>query len=251
MFHHPRKHAPVLSQPTTLAGSIGGIFFDKDGTLLDYAASWTPVNRRAAECAAMGDAELAARLLRIGGMDPSTGKISPDGVLASGSTTEIAATFIEGGAPYTLPALTHALDDLFRSAIGDVVPVTDLAALFGRLRGRGLKIGIGSNDSEQAIRATVERFDIGHLVDFIAGYDSGFGAKPAPGMIREFCRATDLMPSRIVVVGDSAPDMLMGHAAGAGLLIGVLTGTGTQATLGAHAKLCIDSIETLEQALFD
>jgi phosphoglycolate phosphatase len=238
------------SRPSDRA-RIGGVFFDKDGTLLDYAASWIPVNRRAADCAAAGDAKLAARLLRIGGMDPGTGLIAPEGILATGSTEEIAATWIDGGAPHPLPALTHALDDLFRSAVDDVVPVTDLAALFVRLRARGLRIGIGSNDSEQAIRATVARFGLAHLTDFFAGYDSGFGVKPAPGMILEFCRTVDLLPSRIAVVGDSAPDMLMGHAAGAGLLIGVLTGTGTQATLSAHAELCIDSIEALEKALFN
>jgi phosphoglycolate phosphatase len=242
---------PVLSQPSDHALSIGGIFFDKDGTLLDYAASWIPINRRAADCAAAGDAELAARLLRIGGMDPSTGRIAPEGILATGSTEEIAATWIDGGARQTLPALTHALDDLFRSAVDEVVPVTDLAALFVRLRARGLRIGIGSNDSEQAIRATVARFGIGHLTDFFAGYDSGFGVKPAPEMIFEFCRTVHLLPSQIAVVGDGAPDMLMGHAAGVGLRIAVLTGTGTRATLSAHADVCIDGIDALERALFD
>ena len=230
---------------------IRGIFFDKDGTLLDYAASWTPINRRAADCAASGDAELAARLLRLGGMDPGTGRIAPDGILATGSTEEIAAAFIEGGAPHALTELTRALDDLFRSAIDDVVPVTDLAALLDRLRARGLRIGIGSNDSEQAIRATAARFGFGHLIDFFAGYDSGFGAKPDPGMVLQFCRAVDLSPSQIAVVGDSASDLSMGRAAGAGFLVGVLTGTGTRATLEAHAQHCIDSIEALEELLFD
>jgi phosphoglycolate phosphatase len=242
---------PILSRRSDRAVSIGGIFFDKDGTLLDYAASWMPVNRRAADCAAAGAAELAARLLRIGGLDPRTGRIAPEGILATGSTEEIAATWIDGGAPHTLSALTRALDNLFRSAVDDVVPVTDLAALFVRLRAQGLRIGIGSNDSEQAIRATLTRFGIAHLTDFFAGYDSGFGAKPAPGMILEFCRTVDLLPSQIAVVGDGAPDMLMGHAAGVRFRIGVLTGTGTRATLSAHAELCIDSIEALEKVLFD
>jgi phosphoglycolate phosphatase len=239
------KHVPVARQLP-----IRGIFFDKDGTLLDYAASWTPINRRAAACASAGDAELAARLLWLGGMDPGTGRIAPDGILATGSTEEIAAAFIDGGAPHVLPALTRALDDLFRSGVDDVVPVTDLATLFGRLRARSLRIGIGSNDSEQAIRATAARFGFGHLIDFFAGYDSGFGAKPDPGMVLEFCRTVDLLPSEIAVVGDSASDLSMGRAAGAGFLIGVLTGTGTRASLEAHAQHCIDSIEALEGLLF-
>ena len=45
-FAHP--NSTVLSERCK---HIGGLLFDKDGTLLDYAASWMPVNRRAASLA--------------------------------------------------------------------------------------------------------------------------------------------------------------------------------------------------------
>jgi phosphoglycolate phosphatase len=50
--------------------------------------------------------------------------------------------------------------------------------------------------------------------DFVAGFDSGYGAKPDPGPLLAFARAVDLPPARIVMVGDSAHDMSAGRAAG-------------------------------------
>jgi len=54
----------------------------------------------------------------------------------------------------------------------------------------------------------------------------------------------------LAVVGDNAQDLLMGRAAGAGRVIGVLTGTGTYATLAPLADLCLASIAGIEAALF-
>ena len=45
-----------------MAPAIRAILFDKDGTLLDYAASWTPVNAAAVRLAARGEGDLAARI---------------------------------------------------------------------------------------------------------------------------------------------------------------------------------------------
>ena len=80
-------------------GTINGILFDKDGTLLDYAKSWLPVNRELARIAAEGDPELADRLLAACGMDPITGHVVPDSLLAAGNTEEIAEGLVRAGSP--------------------------------------------------------------------------------------------------------------------------------------------------------
>ena len=91
-------------------------------------------------------------------------------------------------------------------------PVCDLAALFAGLAGRGLALGIASSDSEAAVSATAERFGIAAQLDFLCGYDSGHGAKPEPGMVEGFCRATGLAADEVAVIGDSAHDMHMAAA---------------------------------------
>lgn len=229
---------------------IGGILFDKDGTLLDFTATWSAVNRRVAAFAAHGDPDLTDRLLRAGGADPETGVVAADSVLAAGNTVEIASVYIEAGAPFALEPLTAAIDALFTENATHVVPVTDLPALFRRLKARGLKLGIASSDSEAAIHRTAAHCGIDDLLDYVAGYDSGHGVKPHPGMLDGFCRATGLAPVEVAMVGDNTHDLVMGRAAGAGQVIGVLTGTGTTESLGPLADHCLPSIEHLDKLLF-
>lgn len=228
---------------------IAGILFDKDGTLLDYARSWVPVNYEVARIASRDDANLGAALLRAGGMDPETGFVAPDSLLAAGNTVEISAGMVEAGAPWTREALTTALDALFAHSAAYAVPVTDLGAFFTALRARGYKLGVASSDNEASIRRTAERFGFADCLDYVAGYDSGYGVKPEPGMIYGFCATTGLIPDQVVMVGDNNHDMHMGRNAGAGLTVAVLTGTGSRQSLAAASDHCLADITELPSLL--
>ncbi|PDT01839.1 haloacid dehalogenase [Rhizobium chutanense] len=233
------------------AAPIKGILFDKDGTLLDYDESWLPVNRELARIAAEGDPLLADRLLAACGMDPVTGHIVPDSLLAAGNTRQIAEGLVAAGSMVDVGELTVRLDELFSSAAEFSVPVTDLAGFFARLHGRGFKLGVASSDNERSIRQTAERFGFARYVDYIAGYDSGFGTKPEPGMLLGFCAATGLLPEEVAMVGDNNHDLHMGLNAGAGLRIAVLTGTGSRDSLAAAAHHVLDDITAIETLLPD
>lgn len=229
--------------------AIRGLLFDKDGTLLDYGASWPPINRDAALLAAGGDPALAARLLRSAGAAPDSGQAEADSLLAAGNTIELAQTWREAGSPLARGELVERLDALFQGAVARMVPVCDLAALFMRLRRRQLALGIASSDSALAVEATAAHFGLAPHLAFSCGYDSGHGVKPGPGMVLAFCRATGLAPGEVAVIGDNGHDMEMGHAAGAGLRIAVLTGTGTRETLTPLSHHCIASIAEIEEVL--
>jgi len=228
---------------------IAGILFDKDGTLLDFDASWGPVNRDVALMAADGDQALADHLLLACGMDPVSGEIVPDSLFAAGNTIEIAEGMINAGSPFMVEALVPKIDDCFARAAELSVPVTDLEPLFARLHGKGLRLGIASSDNERSIRVAAERFGILPYIDFIAGYDSGHGSKPEAGMVLGFCAATGLAPSEVAVVGDNNHDLHMGSNAGAGLKIGVLSGTGSRETLTPHSDMVLSNITELEAVL--
>ncbi|MFN7027709.1 MAG: HAD family hydrolase [Pseudorhizobium sp.] len=233
----------------TPPGEIRGILFDKDGTLILYDESWGPVNREAARIAAAGHQHLEPDLLIAAGMDPVSSHTRADSLLAAGNAAEIAAGFVAAGSPLPAAELTALLDALFVQATEYAVPVTDLRSLFSRLKARGLRLGIASSDNELSIRTTAQRFEIESDVDFIAGYDSGFGSKPEPGMVLGFCKATGIEPCCVAVVGDNNHDLIMAASAGAGLKIGVLTGTGTRESLEPHADFCLDSIGSIEALL--
>jgi phosphoglycolate phosphatase len=243
---------PSLIQPESLAekcAGIRGLLFDKDGTLLDYAASWTPVNRRAALLAAQGDPTLADHFLVLAGVEPVTGRAAADSVMSAGTAMDIARVWVDGGASFDSRSLAEALDDLFCNAVSDMIPVTDLPALFGYFQARGFRLGIASSDSEAAVWATTKVFGIADRLDFVAGYDSGHGTKPDPAVLAAFCQVTGLSPAETAVIGDNSHDVGMGRAGGAGLTIGVLTGTGTRESLSPLSDICLDSIGDMKALL--
>ena len=52
-------------------------------------------------------------------------------------------------------------------------------------------------------------------------------------------------PARTAVVGDAPADLRMARAAGAGLVVGVLTGVGGRADLEPLADVVVDSVAAL------
>lgn len=231
-------------------GAIRGVLFDKDGTLVDYAATWLPANLTAARQAAGGDEALATRLLAMAGYEPQSNRVTPGSALAAGTARDIARLWAPHLPGRDAASLAVELDAVFAGpGVEGAVPTTDLPALFERLKSRGLALGVATSDSAAALTATVERFGLGGYVDFLAGYDSGHGVKPEAGMARAFCRVCGLEPVESAVVGDNTHDLEMGRAAGFGLVIGVLTGTGTREVLSPLADRILDSIAELEDAL--
>jgi phosphoglycolate phosphatase len=148
-----------------------------------------------------------------------------------------------------LPRLRKEISSLLRiAALASLTPIGDPAALTRRLGLDGYRLGIVSNDSEESIRLQAEWLGILDDLDFIAGRDSGFGAKPDPGMIVAFSAAFGVSPTRIAVVGDTLADMLSAHAAGAAA-IGVLSGPAHGEDLCQHADYIIDTVEDLPDLL--
>jgi phosphoglycolate phosphatase len=230
--------------------AIKGILFDKDGTLLDYVATWMPLNHKAALAAAGGDQGLADRLLVAGGYDAAAERVRAGSLLAAGTNREIAACWA-GLMPGCDPEdLTRLVEQSFtEGGRHSATPVAELAPLLARLRARDLRLGVATSDSEAGAHATLAHFGVIELLDFLAGYDSGYAPKPSPNLVDGFCRATGLEAAEVSVVGDNLHDLEMGRAAGAGLVVGVLTGTSERSDLSPFADRVLESIVELEALL--
>ena len=68
----------------------------------------------------------------------------------------------------------------------------------------GLKIGIATNDLERSALRQIDALRVTAHVEFVAGYDSGHGGKPEPGMVLAFAEFLEVDPSRVAMVGDFA-----------------------------------------------
>lgn len=228
-----------------MAQTIKAVLFDKDGTLLDFDATWTPAYRSTALFAAAGDQDLADTLLARTGMDLATGASAAGSLLAAGNSAEIAEAWIGLGAGFDPDVLTAELDRVFVGRMHDAATLPGIPDAIESLHSAGFHLGVASSDSEAAIRAFLAGAGLSERMTFVTGYDTGFGPKPEPGMVRAFAEATGLPPSEICVIGDNTHDLEMARAAGAGLRVGVLTGTSARDDLEPLADIVLDSVADL------
>ena len=229
---------------------IRGVLLDKDGTILDYARTWVPINREVALAAARGDQALANTLLRAGGQDPTTNLVIPGSPLAAAGPEGIAACFAQALGTRAPPDLLATVTQLFAEGGGKHAVLLDGAReAITALKAKGLVLGVATNDSDGGMRASLKRVGLIDSFDFLVAADGGHGAKPGPGMALAFAAATGLPPHALAAVGDSTHDLEMAHNAGYGLKVAVLSGTGLRGDLEPHADIVLDSIVDLARVL--
>jgi len=136
-----------------------------------------------------------------------------------------------------------------------LVRETDRAGdVFRALRGRGIKIALDTGFSRPVADAILERLGwTGGLVDVTVTSDEVAHGRPQPDMIRRAMELTGVRePSRVAKVGDTPADLLEGSAAGCALIIGVTSGSHTDAELALHPHThLIDSLVELPAIIED
>jgi phosphoglycolate phosphatase len=182
------------------------------------------------------------------GFDPSTNHVSPGSPLAGATMAElrdITAAVLRRWCP-SVAAARRATDAAWFTpdpADGGV-PSTDLPGLFADLRAAGRTLAVATTDDRHPTDTALRSLQIReHIAAMVCG-DDGFKSKPAPDAVLAICQATRTHPSRTAVVGDAPADIEMGRAAGAALVIGVLSGVG-RATDLVGADVLVGSIADL------
>jgi phosphoglycolate phosphatase len=223
------------------AAMIDGIVFDKDGTLFDFRRSWGGWVQGVLADLATGPGHAAA-LSDVLRFDPATGDFFADSPVIAASTAEIADVLLPLLPGLTRTGLEARLNRLAGAA--DMMPAVPLRPLLQALRSRGLRLGVATNDVEASARAHLLAQDVAGFFEMVAGYDSGHGAKPGPGMLLAFAAQTGLDPARVLMVGDSRHDLMAGRAAGM-RPVAVLTGIAPAADLAPLAEAVLPDIGAL------
>lgn len=219
--------------------ALDALIFDKDGTLFDFGATWNEFGKRLIIALAEGDTALEQRLAKATHYDMANHTYLPSSPVIAGTNREAAELFGSELPHYDVAELEQILMQMtFEVPQIEVVP---LRRYFDRLHAMGLKVGVITNDTERGARTHLDRANCLDVVDFIAGFDSGFGAKPAPDPLLACARALGVDPTRCAMVGDSSHDLHAGLAAGM-MTIGVLTGMADAAALAPMADLVLPDI---------
>jgi phosphoglycolate phosphatase len=218
---------------------IRGIVFDKDGTLFDFGATWeawaTAFLLRLCE----DDRARATAIGQAIEFDLETQKFARTSLVIAGTPGEVTDALHPFFPDMPWQDLSDLLNDEAEKAPQkEAVP---LVPLLTELRGRGLRLGVATNDAEQPARAHLEQGGVTQMFDFIAGYDSGFGGKPAPGQLLAFAEQMALHPTACIMVGDSTHDLRAGRAAGM-RTVAVLTGLADATTLTPFADAVLPDI---------
>lgn len=220
---------------------LDGVIFDKDGTLFDFRQSWGGWVARLVRALAPGEAAAQGLAARIG-FDLAALSFHPRSPVIAGTAEDIADALLPG-----LPGMTREALIGRMNALAETTPMAEAVPLvpaLSSLRARGLRLGVATNDSEAPARAHLAAHGVDGMFDFVAGYDSGWGPKPGPGMLLAFAGQFALEPARVAMVGDSRHDLMAGRNAGM-RTVAVLTGVAGAEELAPLADVVLRDIGEL------
>lgn len=151
----------------------------------------------------------------------------------------------------------QALNDDFERSLRELIDEGHCVAIAGAeqaimtLRELGYKIAFTTGFSSATATAILTALGWTELADVVLSpADAGRG-RPAPDLVlTAVIRTQTSAVAKVVVVGDTESDAQSGRSAGAGLVVGVLTGSRDEAALrAAGAQLVLPSVAELVTAL--
>jgi phosphoglycolate phosphatase-like HAD superfamily hydrolase len=236
------------------------IAFDKDGTLVDFNHLWGErtrvwINWLVGHGGKVGNGRnnLYLALCDSLGFDPQTNRIINDSPLAVASVPKIctiaATVFYQHGLDWleaeelvaaSLPDGINALP-----TAQEVLPIGNVEQTIERLVSAGVDIAVVTSDGRTMTRAILTILGIEDFVHFLICGDDDVPNKPAPDALWAIGRQLNIDASQMLMVGDTASDMVFGRNAGAAGCIGVRGGAGNLSALSQTADEVIDSIEAI------
>jgi len=233
------------------------VVFDKDGTLIDFHHLWVT---RAYRCMeelvqhAQGGEDLRCALHHSLGYDPQSRRARVDGPLAMASMaklyTVVSAVLYQHGLDWQ--RAERLVEDILMAGLGAVPspdliqPLGDVAGLFRHLAAAGVRIALATSDNRTPTQVTLPLLDIETQVSMLVCGDDPIPNKPAPDALWHLAEKLEVEPGRMMMVGDTAGDLIAATNAGVGCRVGVLSGAGDRASLVPHADVILDSIHGIQ-----
>lgn len=228
---------------------LKGILFDKDGTLVDFEQTWGPATFEVMKEMSAGDELALRKLAELNHFILEEKRFLSTSPLVSGTSASYGHLWAQALGRENHPDLHAEMDQRLADwALKSMAPIGEPLAVLQLLAEAGYKLGIATNDAEASAWRQVEQLGLVPHLEFVAGYDSGHGEKPEPGMVLAFADKIGASPSEVALVGDSRHDLHAAKAAGA-VAIAVLTGPATREDLAPLADHVVESIADLPALL--
>lgn len=224
---------------------IRAVLFDKDGTFVDFMATWGPAIAQTMRTLSGGNNAALVRLAEVNRYDLATGRLSPESPFIAEASVDFARRWADAlGVPMT-PAFHRSMDALLDAgALANVAPLAEPDMVFAALKTLSCRVGVVTNDTEAGARAQCDKLGLLPHLDAIIGYDSGFGRKPDAGPVLAALEQLGVQPEQAMLVGDSRHDLAAARAAGT-LAVAVLSGFADADALIPHADHVLDDIRGL------
>jgi phosphoglycolate phosphatase len=225
--------------------AIVGVLFDKDGTLIDFDGTWGPTTHAVIHSLAKGEATIMQAQADVLHFSLENRRFLPTSPLIAGSSASYGELWGRALGRSDFAALRREIDSLTAvESLKALTPIGRPSQVLDRLRAMGLRLGLATNDSQASAHRQVAALGLAAQIEFVAGYDSGHGGKPDPGMVLAFAEHLGVEPREIAMVGDSRHDLHAARAAGA-LAIAVLSGPAGRDELTPDADHIVDDIAAL------
>ena len=230
------------------------VIFDKDGTLVDQNAIFSPWLESLVEslCDKLG-CVMINEMFEFMGYNQTTKQFTSNSVVARGTNNDIINAMVKF-------CLKHDIvknDTMIKKIIEDdwelpklddgnghssIIPCGNITKVFEYLKSHSIKVAICTNDDRICTEKTIDYLNVRHLVDYIVCGDDPISSKPSPEPIWTICQNLCIDINHTIMVGDTISDIHAGRNARCGMVVGVLSGNYSDFNLN-HADHVIPNID--------
>ncbi len=229
-------------------GEVKAVAFDKDGTFINFDKTWGGALAQVIN-EMSPDPALRERVAGMLGFDRAAVTFDPHSTFVGGSQDVYGPRWAALlGKPYDEAFIQSIADAFERHVFASLAMIEGAEDALRSVAGLGLPMSVATNDAIRATRRQLDHLELSPLFAFVAGYDSGHGAKPGGGMLRAFLDHIGVPAGSLLMVGDSINDALAAREVGA-RMIGLETGPEAHPEFEALCDVMLPSIRDLPALL--
>lgn len=233
------------------------IFFDKDGTLIDFDAIWVTVSYTAIGALLKKismEHILVAEILEIFGIHNDVTDI--EGIICKGTYKLMGEALYnylkEKGCENTVEEITDWMVEEYHkyAAEADIKPACkNIREVLKELKSMGIIINLITTDDAYITNKCLAAIGIEDCFDVIFTDDGEYPTKPDPYCINKFCDETNIAKSEIIMVGDTMTDALFAKNSGV-KFVGVAKNQNNRKTLETETDTVIYDISYLKDVIY-